>query len=130
MKHKPILITAIIILTSLTLWSCKKDKLTCSDESEFCSLIDKQDFDATGPIIDDYLAGLKKNTPNENLEKLADWLECKSCVDNADVICNSCIYTLPAQSELRVDFNSSGQKITKTLDILMSDPLEYRGYHD
>lgn len=130
MNHKTILITAIIILISFTLWSCKKDKLTCSHESEFCSLVDNQDFDATGAIIDDYLARLKKNKPDENLEKLADWLECMSCVDKAKILCNSCIETLPPQSELSIEFNSSGQKIDKTLDIIMSDPLEYRGYHD
>lgn len=130
MKNTTILTTAIIILSSFTLGSCTKDKLNCSNESEFCSLVDNQDFDATGAIIDDYLAGLNKNEPEENLEKLADWLECKTCVEKVEILCNSCIETLPAQSELSVEFNSGGQEIEKTLDILMSDPLRYRGYHD
>ena len=45
------------------------------------------------------------------------------------VLCNSCIYTLPPQSELSVDFISNGQPITMMLDILMDDPLKFRAYH-
>lgn len=130
MTRKIILATATIIITSLTLWTCKKDKVSCSSEQEFCSLIDKQEFDETGAIIDNYLMGLKKNKLDKNLEKLVDWLQCMSCVDKAKILCNSCIKTFPLQSELSVEFNSSGQKIDKILDILMSDPLAFRKYHD
>jgi hypothetical protein len=129
MTHKTILTAAIIFLTCLTLWTCNKEKVSCSDDQTFCSLVDNQDFDATGTIIDNYLAGLEKNKKDENLEKLRDWLECKSCVDKAEIICNSCIYTLPPQSELRVDFNSNGKTVTMTLDILMDEPLKFRAYH-
>jgi hypothetical protein len=129
MTHRTILTTTTIILTCLTLWTCQKDKISCSGDREFCSLVDKQDFDATGPTINDFLAGLKRNKPEENLEKLTAWLECKSCVDKAEILCYSCIYTLPAQSELSVDFISGGQTITMTLDIIMDEPLKFCAYH-
>ena len=129
MTRKAILTTATILLTCLTLWTCTKDKGSCSDDNTFCSLVDDQSFDATGTIIDDFLATLKKGTQDDKLERLKDWLECKSCVDKAEILCNSCIFTLPPQSELSVDFISNGQPIKLTLDILMDDPLEFRGYH-
>ena len=126
---RKIILTATILLTCLTLWTCKKDKVSCSDDNTFCSLVDDQNFEATSQIIDDFLATLKKGTQDDKLEKLKDWLECKSCVNKAEILCNSCIKTLPAQSELNVDFISNGQSITMTLDILMDDPLEFRSYH-
>ena len=129
MTRKTILTALVIFLTCLTLWTCNKEKVSCSDEQAFCSLVESQDFDATGTIIDNYLAGLEKNKKDENLEKLRDWLECKSCVDKAEIICNSCIKTIPPQSELSVDFISNGQTIKMTLDILMDEPLKFRAYH-
>ena len=129
MRHSNIFAAILILSVCVLFTSCKKDDVSCSNEKDFCQLVDKQDFDATEPIIDDYLAGLKKNKPDENLEKIVDWLECMSCVTNVKIVCNSCIKTLPAQSELRVDFDSNGQKITMTMDITMGEPLKFRSYH-
>lgn len=129
MTSKTILTAVIIFLTCITLWTCNKEKAPCSDDQPFCSLVDNQDFDSTGSIINNYLAGLKKNKKDENLVKLRNWLECKSCVDRAQIICNSCIKTNPPTSELSVDFNSNGQKVTVIIDILMDEPLKYYAYH-
>lgn len=129
MTRKTILTAVIIFLTCLTLWTCNKEKASCSDDQTFCSLVVNQDFDATGSVIDNYLAGLKKNKKDENLERLRDWLECKSCVDKAEIYCNSCIKTNPPQSILSVDFISNGQTVTMTLDILMDEPLKFCAYH-
>ena len=129
MTKMSILITALLILTNLTFWSCKKDSNACSHDDEFCSLVNKEDFDATGPLIDDFLAGLKKNKADENLEKLVEWLNCKDCVVSANILCNSCIETLPPQSEIQVDFNLNGQTVTKTMDIIMHEKLKFAAYH-
>ena len=129
MVHKTILTTAIILLTCATLWTCKKEKIFCADDDAFCLLVNEQNFDETGPLIDDFLETLKIHDQAKNLEKLKDWLECKSCVTKAKILCNSCIKTLPAQSELSVKFIAGGQSVKKTLDILMDDPLKFRAYH-
>ena len=130
MKNKTGLLSVIMILTSLILWSCEEDNEMNSAQAEFCMLIDNQGYDATGSLIDDYLAGLERNNSEVNLERLVDWLESISCVNNAEIICNSCLYSLPPQSRIQVGFNSNGRKITKILNISMSDPLDYRGYHE
>ena len=119
----------VFILLTLTLWSCKKLNIGCSENKTFCTLIDDQEFDATGTLIDNFLANRRKNKPDKNLDKLKDWLECKSCVDKVEIICNSSIYTLPPQSELSVDFISNGQTETMIMDILMSETLKFRAYH-
>ncbi len=129
MTHHTILKTVTILLTCMTIWTYTKDTVSMSEEQEFCSLVDKEDLEATKPIINDYLAGLEKNKNDENLQKLVDWLESQSCVDKAEILCNSCIFTLPAQSEILVDFNFNGQTITRTMDISMEERLRCSNYH-
>ena len=130
MKHKSILVTFSILLTCLSLLSCKKDKDETSDDDKFCEFVNSQNYEATGPLIDNFLATLDNNNQDENLGKLKDWMEAKSCVDSTMILCNSCIETNPAQSELRVIFISNGQKTSKIMDIIMSDPLKFRTYHE
>ncbi len=119
----------ILLLISFVLISCKQDTPLCSDDEAFCSFIANQDYDATGPLIDAFLADLSPDNPSDNLDQLADWLACKSCVENVSLICNSCIQTLPAQSELSVDYMVNGQTTSMVLDIIMDDTLRYGGHH-
>ncbi|MBK6966492.1 MAG: hypothetical protein IPH20_22000 [Bacteroidales bacterium] len=129
-KQRVILIFTAMLFACLTLSSCEKNKDADSDDSMFCALVNNGEFEATGPLIDKYLMKLEQNRPDQNLEALRSWLEAKSCVDEATILCNSCIYTLPPQSELSIDFISQGEKITLTLDIMMGDSLKFRTYHE
>ena len=122
--------TISILLACLSLLSCKKDKDIMSDDEKFCEYVSSQNYEATGPLIDNFLATLGSNNQDENLVKLRDWLEAKTCVDSATILCNSCILTNPAQSELKVIYISNGQKTSKIMDIIMSDPLKFRTYHE
>lgn len=109
----------------------KKDDVLCSRNNEFCDFINSEEYNKTGALIDKYLSGLKINlSDEEKLEKLSVWLDCKSCVGNAEILCVSCIYTNPPQSELRVSFIVNGQQAVKILDIIMDNPLKFRTYHD
>lgn len=129
MTLKTIFTIVLGILFCLTLWTCNKDAIVCLDNEAFCSLVEQQNFDATGAIINDFFSSQNKGDKDEHLEKLQNWLECKSCVSKVTLICNSCIKTLPAQSELSIKFLSNGQKVKMTLDIVMDDPLRFRAYH-
>ena len=129
MKHTSILVTISILLACLSLLSCKKEDLKSGDE-KFCEYVSIQNYEATGPLINNFLATLSRNNQDDNLGKLRDWLEAKTCVDSATILCNSCIYTNPAQSELKVIYISNGQKTSKIMDIIMSDPLKFRTYHE
>jgi hypothetical protein len=129
MKHKSIILAFSILLACLTLYSCKKDKSVTSDDEKFCEYVNNQNFEDTGPLIDNFLATLDNNNQDANLVKLKNWMETKSCVDSTTIICNSCIETNPPQSELMVSFISNGQKTSLIMDIIMSDPLKFRTYH-
>ncbi len=121
----------VIALLSSIMTSCSKEKLRCSFDVEFCTFIDASEFHETGVIIDKFLAGQKKSlSDDEKLEELRQWLECKSCVSSAEIICNSCIYTLKQQSELKVSFIVEGQEVIKVLDIIMDESLQYVRYHE
>lgn len=124
MRIKAILTAAAILVLCFSFWTCEKD-----NGEEFCTLVNEQNFEATGPLINDFLATLKKGNEDYKLEKLRKWLERKNCVGEVKILCNSCIETLPPQSELSVEFISNGTTTTLTMDILMGDPLTFRTYH-
>ncbi|NOU47468.1 MAG: hypothetical protein HOO86_10450 [Bacteroidales bacterium] len=128
MKPNPILLSLLLLLSCLTISSCKKDKDTQVDA--FCNLVEIHDYEGTGPMINDFLAGLGNESQDKQLIKLKEWMESKSCVDSAVIVCNSCIYTYPAQSELRIVFITQGRDTTMTMDILMSEPLKFRTFHE
>lgn len=130
MNYKSILVTLVILLTCLSISSCKKDKDVTSDDEKFCEFVDSQNYEATGPLIDNFLSTLDNSNQDDNLKKLKDWMDAKSCVDSTSIGCNSCIKTNPPQSTLRVTFISNGQKESIIMDIIMSDPLKFRTYHE
>jgi hypothetical protein len=121
--------TLSIMTATILLVSCKNENNTCTDEEVFCSFVNDQNFDGTGQLIDSFLGTLEKND-TKALEKLKGWLDCKSCVLNTEILCNSCIFTFPAQSELRLRFNANGQTVELTLDILMTEKLKFIRYHE
>jgi hypothetical protein len=129
MTRKIIVTVNILILSCFSLFSCKKDKADTTQEDRFCILVNENNFAATGPLINNFLATINNGSTDERLQKLSNWLENKCCVDTAIVLCNSCIETLPPQSELSIDFVSNGQKVTKIMDILMDDTLKFIEYH-
>lgn len=128
MKAK--LTLSVILLTVFVLSGCEKTSLKCTDDQEFCAVVSAGEYDRTGPIINKYLSGQDKQmSGKDKLAALADWLNCKSCISQVEILCNSCIYTNPPQSELRILFSTAGQNTEKILDILMSEPLKFAGFH-
>ena len=122
MKYLP------IILFLFLFSACNKDHIACTKEKEFCKLIANKNFDGTETLINDFLAKHFENDSAKDLENLGQWLECKSCVKQAKILCNSCVKTYPALSELSIDYISKGEIINKVLDIKMVEPLEF-GFH-
>ena len=92
MKTILAVICAMLVFTAIS--GCKKEKISCTADTEFCALIDQQQYDSTGTSIDNFLKDLNTNDPQKNLDALADWLECMSCVNKVKILCNSCIETL------------------------------------
>ena len=128
MKTKPILLSLLLLLSCLAIPSCKKDNNNQADN--FCTLVESQNYEGTGPLVDAFLAGLGNTAQDEQLIQLKNWMDAKSCVDSVGIMCISCIETLPPQSELRVVFISAGRDTTLTMDILMSEPMKFRTFHE
>lgn len=123
--------TWIVILSAVLLTNCAENDFECRNNRQFCSPIESENLQASGPVIDKFLQELEPNlSSQEKLEKLRDWLQCKSCVTKVEIFCNSCVFTLPAISELKITFIIEGQETDKILDIIMTEPLRFAGYHD
>lgn len=130
MKYTSALIIGVFFLALISIGSCKKDSSELSDDEKFCSLVNEQKFDSTGYLVDQYLATLVNQNSDTSLASLAKWLEGKSCVDSSSVLCNSCIETLPPQSELSVKFVTNGQSVSLIMDIIMENPMKFRTFHN
>ncbi len=130
MKNLTLALKAIILL-SVLLTACKREITDCSGGIEFCAFIQAEEYDKAGTIIDQYLEKQKKSlTDEDKLEQLRAWLNCQSCVSKAILLCNSCIYTNPPQSEYKISFKINGRQVEKYLDIVMEQPLSFRTFHD
>lgn len=122
---------ATILFLTFVLTDCNQDEIECSKNNEFCAFISSEEYSNTGTLINNYLGGLETSlSDEEKLERLRNWLKCKSCVANVEILCNSCIRTNPPQSELKLWLIVNGQQKEKILDIIMDDPLRFSTYHD
>jgi len=98
--------------------------------SDFCNSVQTSNFQQIVEITNDFLATIDNSlSDNVKIEILRNWLLEKSCVQNAEILCVSCIYTYPAISELSITFfNVNGALTTKTMDVQMGNPMRC-GFH-
>jgi hypothetical protein len=67
----------------------------------------------------------------ESLEKLAAAISLQ-CDVKAAMLCFGCIYTLPAQSEMKVEFIYNGVNIKKVIDLIAdsNNQIEIKNIHN
>lgn len=125
MKHfsSVILILTVILLIS----GCKKESDDGFDCSRFKQGVIANDKDKVATS----LGGLLTSYSRANVNQLAEAVS-SQCGINATVLCFDCVYTLPAQSELKISFTEGGTTIDKVLDISYSSGNKMRivGMHD
>jgi hypothetical protein len=125
------LLTLILLPFILLTAACQKDSDNETARCEFCNLVNNQSFEATSPIIDEFLATLDPAiTEEEKIESLRAWMKRFDCVEDAATLCVSCIKTNPPQSELQINFLSNGMEVILILDILMDEPLKFVRFHE
>ena len=112
---------------ALVLESCKKETLKPSD----CDAL-KRDLiakDVHGVI--DVLGNLLIIHSRENLDKLAVTVS-EQCNITASKLCFNCIYTEPAQSEIKFSFSHSGTTVERVIDISYNkeNKMKIVGVHD
>ncbi|PCH98279.1 MAG: hypothetical protein COB85_01840 [Bacteroidetes bacterium] len=93
----------------VVLSACEKQQLGCANEEEFCQTVEAGNSDGTTYMVRNYLASFIDDNKGKNAARLKDWLECKSCVEEAYVPCFSCIENEPEPRTLRIVFTNQGQ---------------------
>lgn len=106
----------IILVFSFLMLSCKKENPSPICESLTTAMI-SNDVEAAKTAIINYVNSLpSQEYTRENLENLSAALSGK-CVTTAELLCFSCIYTLPAQSKIKVSIIYQGARLNKIFDI-------------
>jgi len=109
-----ILIPALFL--SLLMLSCKKENPFPTCESLTVAM-KTNNVEAAKAAITQYVNSLpSQEYTRENLEKLNTALS-GQCVTTAELLCFNCIYTLPAQSEIKVSIIYQGARLNKIFDI-------------
>ncbi|HMP99443.1 MAG TPA: hypothetical protein PKC24_06645 [Cyclobacteriaceae bacterium] len=118
-----ILLTCTLALI-LLLAACSKEEITCDRDTAFCTLINQENYTETHSITNAFLTEMDQDlTHEEQLDLLVEWLQCKTCVSAAELSCNSCLWSLPPISIIKVKLKVKGQLVEKRLHISMSEPL-------
>jgi hypothetical protein len=109
-------ITSMFLAGFLFLSSCSKDTLSADCNGLRNSIIAG---DVNSAMI--ALTGFIRNLPSDehseiNLERLVASLN-SNCSVVAEKLCFGCIMTLPAQSEIRIQFFDNGSVVKKTFDL-------------
>jgi len=127
MNMKQLNLIGLVLLLLVGLVGCDK-KGQVTDSEKLCLYLNIENINKAIPIINDYLAGLPSSNSfaedEQNLQALTKWLKSSPCIIDATILCVSCIYTLPAQSEISFSFKEGEVTKVVTLDILMSSPLK------
>lgn len=123
-----LVLTGFFIFISIFI-SCKKEKLHSFDCSDFQKGIISDSASLVKNEINKICSRLTEPTTRQKLEKLSETISSK-CNITATVLCSECIYTLPAQSEIRVTFSERGIQYSKVIDIISRNPLAFAGMHD
>ena len=122
MKAKTFFNLISIAALCLAMAGCEKNE---PQNSEFNDRVQALDFQKVAEIANDFLATINHSLSDEvKIEELKNWLSKHSCVQDVEILCISCIKTLPLQSELNITFKVNGQLIVKTMDVLMSEPMQ------
>jgi len=123
MKQKSIIIILILLSISITFWTCSKDEISRSDDKAMCEHVQSNNFDEVISVMNNHLQRFRKND-DKALEKFASWLNSSSCVKEAKIICDSCMYSLPPQSDIKVVFMFNSHEIVVNLYVLMDEKLK------
>lgn len=128
MKHF-IILTSFLLVT-VTFVSCKKDNFTTTDCSILQQGIVTNEAALVKAEINKICNGLSAGTAKENLQVLTEKISSR-CKMNAVILCTECIYTNPAQSEIKISFSVSGTQYSQVLDIISDKKgLRFAGMHE
>lgn len=120
-------VAGLVLLLLIGFIGCNKDNQLI-DSDKLCPHLNIENINKIIPIINDYLVSLLSSNSSaedeQNIQALTKWLKSSSCIIDARIICVSCIFTLPTQSEVSFTFKEGEATYEVTLDIIMTEPLK------
>lgn len=128
MKQLLILCGALL----LTVSACNKRNRSDANcyNTAFESHVVNGNFGQIPSSMQTFVASISNSqSDSAKMQKIAKWLNCQPVVSSANILCISCIETLPEQSEINFTVQHNGQDTTLVLDILMSNPLSVANIH-
>ncbi|MGY6523000.1 MAG: hypothetical protein ACXIUD_14805 [Mongoliitalea sp.] len=119
-------ISFLLSLCFLFISSCQlfesEDTFTCTLDAAFCNPLIQEDFEKIAIPVNAFLGSLPSNlSEQEVIDRLMEWMICKSCVDSIDFSCVSCLSSFPPQSRIGFTVLKDGQPQLHYMDILMSE---------
>lgn len=126
----------LFFLLTLSIYTgCSKDKEETSQSVDCVKLkqaitndevaLVKELINETASAIQDPVGLNESDAYKFLIDELVKRLK-TNCGINVDVLCYACIYTLPAQTEIRVRFSTGLISIEKTLDLIVTDDSKVR----
>jgi hypothetical protein len=115
-------------ISLISIFSCEKNEIDLPT-GKICDAIQLDSFPLLKSELDDFLQANIQSNSEEDLESLATFISEQPCVNRVETICYACIYTLPAQSELKVFFDDGTLQKEFILDVLMSEPMQIHNMH-
>ena len=132
MDIKKLKSVGIILFFLLGFIGCNKEEVIEISSEEFCLHLNSENMDETMPVINEYLEKLPNNLSNkQKLLQLTRWLKSASCIIDATILCESCIYGMyiPTMSEILITFEENGIREDFIYDIVMTNPLQVAFSH-
>ena len=125
------LLSFILVFFIIAAAGCRKDEMQPANCDKLQQSILAGNPNEVETEINRICGSLTNSTDSrESLEALADKIS-SQCKVSAVTICYNCIYTLPAQSEIKISVSGAGTQKDKIIDITRSgDKFVFAGMHD
>ncbi len=118
----------LCLVILLYFFACDQEDLYCDGELAFCGAIRQNDYEGALVPVNAFLQKLDypggDYGENSNLEQLVRWLECKTCVAEAEINCFWCLYSNPPGGSILFQLAESGD--TLRIGLLGATPHEAR----
>lgn len=124
------LVFFMVIIFFMT--TCDKDgqvkaPLVIAQDTTFCGYIYAEKFDSTYRFLNQILSKIPFD--EDSMKKFEKRLIEENCVVEVEWICNSCLFSLPAQSEVLVRIKTNQGFIRVVIRVVMMEPMKSNGMY-
>ena len=104
-----------------------EDPPVMPQDTTFCGYIDAERFDSTYRFLNQILSKIPFD--EDSMKKFEKRLIEENCVVEVEWICNSCLFSLPAQSEVLVRIKTNQGFIRVVIRVVMMEPMKSNGMY-